>query len=138
MDPRDILAIQVDHAQQEESRAPAAARTVSASRVADVQQQPRHPEARGARPGPNWTYPAYDPPDRGRGSAGTAGGRGRSGQRAATGSRGVELSILRVGTLKGGGPGAELPPAGSKTYPHAAYALSSKFYLIGMVPRPNW
>ena len=29
MDPRDILAIQADHAQQEESRAPAVAHTVS-------------------------------------------------------------------------------------------------------------
>ena len=58
--------------------------------------------------------------------------------RAKAAKVGADYTIVRAGTLKGGGPGSELPPAGSRTYPHAAYALSSKFYLIGMVPRPNW
>jgi len=50
---------------------------------------------------------------------------------------GADYTIVRAGTLKGGGPGAETA-TGSGIYPHAAYALSPKFYLLGMIAKPNW
>mmetsp|Transcript_6277 Transcript_6277/g.14423 ORF Transcript_6277/g.14423 Transcript_6277/m.14423 type:complete len:343 (+) Transcript_6277:256-1284(+) len=50
---------------------------------------------------------------------------------------GATYTIVRAGTLKGGGPGAE-STKGSGLYPHAAYALSAKFYTLGMVAKPNW
>lgn len=50
---------------------------------------------------------------------------------------GADYTIVRAGSLKGGGSGAETAK-GSNKYPHAEYALSATFYTQGMVPKPNW